>query len=116
MLTRWTVRELLSPKRFLVDEAATQEAALYLMEKSSYQMIFADVEAHEQEDIKFLKRVKDLQPEAKIVFLTNAPVQQEKAFFEKFSPYAVVEKPFPAGRLKTITERAFGKLSENIKS
>lgn len=105
-LIRWSIRELFSPEDCLVHEAESSEAALYLLEKSPYSMIFADFDLIDESEEEFVEKVAGIHRDSKIVIMTSRTKQQTLDQIQDFSPHAVVEKPFQTDELKSIAKTA----------
>jgi len=105
-LIRWSIRELFSNEDCLVNEAESAEAALYLLENSTYSMIFADFDLIDESEEGLIGKMAGIQMDSKIVIMTSRTKQQTLGQIQGFSPYAVVEKPFQTEELKSIAKAA----------
>ena len=105
-LIRWSIRELFAEEDCVVHEAESAEAALYLLEKSPYSVIFADFDLIHEGDEKLIEGMGGISQESKIVVLTSQPKEKTTENIRNLSPFAVVEKPFQTEELKSIAQSA----------
>ena len=69
-LIRWSLQEIFSQEGHHVDTVGTVSDAITQAEKSSYQLIFADMEIDEADSIDMLRQLQNLQPKAEIIILS----------------------------------------------
>jgi DNA-binding NtrC family response regulator len=105
-LIRWSLKEIFSEKGHKVDTAAAPDEALGLAAETQYNLIFADLELNEADGIEMLKKINDVQPEAKIIILSAMPVNQVETQLAGLAVFAVVEKPFDSDKIRDLAVKA----------
>jgi DNA-binding NtrC family response regulator len=98
-----------------VDTVGTVSDALTQAEKSSYQLIFADMEIDEADSIDMLKQLQNLQPNAEIIILSAQTRQHIEQQIAELSISNILEKPFNSDQIRSIAKAALDLLNKDNK-
>ena len=115
-LIRWSLKEIFSEEGHRVDTAAVPDKAIGLANEAPYNLIFADIELNEANGIDVLKKIYEVQPEAKIIILSAMPVNQVEAQLAGLAVFAVVEKPFDSDKIRDLAIKAIYSSHNKTKS
>ncbi|OGF61628.1 MAG: hypothetical protein A2Y62_06500 [Candidatus Fischerbacteria bacterium RBG_13_37_8] len=107
VLIRWSLERILTQEGYVIDTAATTEDAYAFLRRNDYKILFIDVQINETENIHALIKIKELQPALQIVILSAHPANQIKPLLESVNIYAIIEKPFKAEQIKSLTKDIF---------
>ncbi len=111
-LIRWSLQEIFSQEGHHVDTVATVSDALTQAEKSSYHLIFADMEIDEANTIEMLRKLKNLQPKAEITILSAQTRQQIEQQIAELSISNIIEKPFNSDQIRSMAKAALDLLNK----
>ena len=111
-LIRWSLQEIFSQEGHHVDTVATVSDAIAQAEKSSYHLIFADMEIDDADSIDMLRKLQDLQPDAEIIILSAQTRQQIEQQIAELSISKIIEKPFNSDQIRSMAKAALDLLNK----
>lgn len=95
---------------YQVDSAYCGDQALKMVKENTYDLIFIDLVLPKMNGIEVCKAIKAINKSAKMVFMTgnvdNDPIFKEMEFVEAGGRTYQLYKPFIAGELLEITQKA----------
>jgi DNA-binding NtrC family response regulator len=104
-LIRWSLRELLSQEGHQVETLASAEAALGKVQSELFDLVIADLEINDQDGVEMLKKIRNVQPGAKMIVLSAHSRNKVESLLEDFPVGSIVEKPFRGEEIKAIAKR-----------
>jgi len=105
-LIRWSLQEIFSQEGFHVDAVGTVSDALSYAEKTSYHLIFADMEIDGADSVDMLRKLQNLQPIAEIIILSAQNRQHIEQKTAELSVSTIIEKPFNSDQIRSIAKAA----------
>ncbi len=107
-LIRWSLRELLSQEGHQVETLASAEAALGKVQSELFDLVIADLEINDQDGVEMLKKIRGVQPGAKMIVLSAHSRNKVESLLEDFPVGSIVEKPFRGEQIKAIAKKVLG--------
>ena len=107
-LIRWSLKEIFSQKGYQVDTAASCLEAIQQVENSQYSLVFTDFEIDDEDGPQMIRKIKNCQPEAKVIILSALSRQRIESQLEGLDIFAIIEKPFQSDQILSITKEAIG--------
>ncbi len=104
-LIRWSLQQLFSQAGHSVEVSESADEALALVQGQAFDLIIADIEISEESGIEMLKKMRDLQPSAKMLILTAHNPKKVESLLGDFSVDGIVEKPFRGDQIKGVASR-----------
>jgi DNA-binding NtrC family response regulator len=105
-LIRWSLKEILSQEGCEVDTVSTTTEALTHVENTDYNLYLTDIDIEDENGIEMLKKLKAVQPEAKIIILSAHPKNQIEPQLGDISILSIIEKPFQSEQIRGIVKEA----------
>ena len=105
-LIRWSLQEIFFQERLHVDAVVTVSDALSHAEKTSYHLIFADMEIDGTDSVDMLRKLQNLQPKAEIIILSAQNPQHVEQKTAGLFISTIIEKPFNSDQVRTIAQAA----------
>ena len=103
---RFSFNIFLSEAGYFVNTAATYDEAIDLIEKSTYDLIFADIVMDYQTGINLLKVAKRLQPNTPVVMITGVPSIETATEALRIGALDYIIKPIRQDTLLKVTTMA----------
>lgn len=107
-LIRWSLKEIFSQEGYKVDTASTAKDALKQVTNNPYDLIFADLEINEDNAFEMLNKIKEIQPQTKIIILSALSKDQIGPQLGNLNIFSIIEKPFKSEQIKSIAKEALG--------
>ena len=104
--SRLNIRDFLGQEQFHVDEAGDGAAALVLIRKKTYDIVFLDIRMPKMDGLTALKQIKKIRPLLPIIVFTAFGTSENAIEAMKMGAYDYVTKPFDLDELVTIVHRA----------
>ena len=101
-LIRWSLAEIFTQQGHEVDAASTPAEALAHVQKTNYQVIFADFELEETNTLELLIFIQGQQPEAAIVILSALPRTEIEPMLKELKILRILDKPFEPELIRSI--------------
>jgi len=100
------LREILGPKRWVIQEAADNSAALKLVKASKFDLVLTCEQTSGQEDVEFLRAIRRIHPHTRVIILATktTPVDVISALREHAFGY--FSAPFSLASLTLIVKYA----------
>jgi len=98
---RWVFKKALGKKDFLVDTAANGEDALTKIQSNDYLIVFTDIFMEGMTGLELLSRVKDTNPNIKIVVMTAQDTMNNTIEAMRLGAYDYISKPFDFDETKS---------------
>ncbi len=105
-LIRWSLKEILSQEGCEVDTVSTTTEALTHVENTNYHFCLTDIDIEDENGIEMLKKLRAVQPEAKIIILSAHPKNQIEPQLGDLSILSIIEKPFQSEQIRGIVREA----------
>lgn len=100
---------LLDREGYQTDLAENAEAAIKLMESSSYDLILSDVNMPGLDGLALLKRVKEDSPDTAVLVITAFSTAEQAVEAMKCGAYDYIAKPFKVEEIKILVRNALEK-------
>ena len=100
---------MLSREGYKVNCAADAEKALNLCKKAKFDLILTDLKMPKVDGIEFLKRSRDICPEALVILMTAYASGETAVSAMKEGAYDYIEKDFDIDDLKALIQQALNK-------
>jgi two-component system response regulator PilR (NtrC family) len=100
---------MLSREGYKVHSAADAEKALGLCKKTKFDLILTDLKMPKVDGIEFLKRSRDISPEALVILMTAYASGETAVRAMKEGAYDYIEKDFDIDDLKSLIQQALTK-------
>ncbi len=100
---------LLNREGYQTDLAESAEAAIRLMESSSYDLILSDVNMPGLDGLALLKKVKDLSPDTAVLVITAFSTAEQAVEAMRCGAYDYIAKPFKVEEIKVLVGNALEK-------
>ncbi len=113
-LIRWSLTELFSQQGHRVDAASTAAEALAYVQKTNYQVIFADFELEESNTQELLISIQRQQPEAAIVILSALPRARIEPKLQELELLRILDKPFEPELIRSIMQMVRDRHTSNF--
>ena len=113
-LIRWSLAEIFTQQGDDVDAASTPAEALAFVQKTNYQIIFADFELEETNTLDLLFSIQRKQPEAAIVILSALPRTQIEPKLQELEILHILDKPFEPELIRSILQMIRDKHTSQI--
>ena len=107
-LIRWSLKEIFSQEGYEVDTVASCLEAIQQAENSLYNLIFTDFEIDDEDGFQMIKKIKNCQPDAKIIIISALSRQKIESQLEGLDIHAIIEKPFQSEQILSIAKEAIG--------
>lgn len=115
-LIRWSLKELFTKDNHQIKTASSVEEALFHAQKKSYQLICTDLELKEELRIDLLAKLKDRQPNAKIIILSALNRQVIEKKLGEIKVDAILEKPFSGDKIRILANDLLKNANRLIKT
>ncbi len=107
-LIRWSLKEIFSQEGYEVDTAASCLETIQQAENTLYNLIFTDFEIDDEDGLQMIKKIKNCQPDAKVIIISALSKQKIESQLEGLDIHAVIEKPFQTEQILSIAKEAIG--------
>lgn len=107
-LIRWSLKEIFSQEGYEVDTAASCLEAIQQAENSQYNLIFTDFEIDDEDGLKMIKKIKNCQPDAKVIIISALPQHKIESQLKGLDIHAIIEKPFQSEQILLIAKKVIG--------
>jgi len=111
---RWVFKKALGKKDFLVDTAANGEDALTKIQSNDYLIVFTDIFMEGMTGLELLNRVKDTNPNIKIVVMTAQDTMNNTIEAMRLGAYDYISKPFDFDEIFALVDKAL--ISQKIQA
>lgn len=109
---------LLEREGYITDSAENAEAAIALLETSSYDVVISDVNMPGLDGLQLLEQIKKDSPETAVLLVTAFSTAEQAVEAMKLGAYDYIAKPFKVEEIKVLVKNALEKRSlkrENIR-
>lgn len=105
-LVRSLMNEILTKNGHLVSVAGTEQEALEACRRDTFDVVFLDIRLDGGDGVKLLSRIRELEPDSHVVFLSGDP-NIEKIWHDVRSQGAdgFVRKPFDINEIEHLVDR-----------
>lgn len=108
-IVRISCKKCLIPEGYDVSVAGNGLEGLKLTEAEKYDLILTDLKMPDVDGMEFLMRVRQRQPEARVIMITGYSTVEHAEEAIRFGAYNYIEKPFTPDTLIAAVKEALGK-------
>lgn len=101
-LMREALVEWLNDEGYTVDVASDGPEALEMFKKNSYKSMIVDLNMPGMDGLTLIKKVKEKEPEIKIILITAYPSLETSIEAKKYGAVDYISKPFVPGDLEKL--------------
>jgi len=105
-IVRISCKKCLNPEGYDVNVAENGLEGLRLAEANHYDLILTDLKMPDMDGMEFLSKVKEMQPEAKVIMITGYSTVEHAVKAIRLGAYNYIEKPFTPDTLITAVKEA----------
>src|SRR3990172_11649272 len=105
-IVRKSCKKCLTPEGYEVDVAPNAMEGLSLAEANRYDLILTDLKMPDMDGMEFLIKVRESQPEAKVIMITGYSTVEYAVKAIRSGAYNYIEKPFTPDALITAVKEA----------
>ena len=102
----WVFKKAFEKKGFLVDTAASGEDALSKIQENDYLVVFTDIFMEGMTGLELLERVKNNNPEIKVVVMTAQDTMNNTIEAMRLGAYEYISKPFDFDEIFALVDKA----------
>ena len=100
------IRKILSKSGYSIEQAVSKREALDKVSKGFYRMIILDLKMPGVVGLELLERIREMQPEAKIIIITGYASIETAVETSKLGAMEYVAKPFTPAEMRKAVEKA----------
>ena len=105
-IVRISCKKCLNPEGYDVNVAENGLEGLRLAEANHYDLILTDLKMPDMDGMEFLSKMKEMQPEAKVIMITGYSTVEHAVKAIRLGAYNYIEKPFTPDTLITAVKEA----------
>lgn len=105
-IVRISCKKCLTPEGYDVDVAANGVEGMRLTLSNKYDLILTDLKMPDMDGMEFLEKMKETQPDAKVIMITGYSTVENAVKAIKLGAYNYIEKPFTPDTLITAVKEA----------
>lgn len=105
-IVRISCKKCLTPEGYDVSVASTGLEGTKLAKENHYDLILTDLKMPDMDGMEFLIRMKETQPEAKVIMITGYSTVEHAEEAIRLGAYNYIEKPFTPDTLVTAVKEA----------